>query len=230
MNGSAITVGDPRLFRLTQILVVNAIGIVVGLPCGVALGVGIGALVGGIIIASVALMAVGAVALVAFGASLFFLPLLWANPYICHLIRKGVVPAAEDASSTFPVQLALHPRLHTGVRGWIEDADDIGYLTVSPAGIGFKGDHVTLRLPCQSIVDVRTRSIGFRGLWFCGRRIELASALLGDREYVEFGDRAATTALGCVRNTKSILQAIRSVMEQGGPANPVDGSQVRELG
>jgi len=217
MNDSAIAIGDPRRFRLPQILIVNAIGVVFGLPCGVALGVGMVALVTGILFASATLLVVGAVALLVFGIGLFFLPLLWGNPYICYLVRKGVAPSATDASTTFPVQIALRPRLHDGIRGWLEDADDIGYLTVSSTGITFTGDHVSVRLPSESIVSVRTRNIGCRGFWFCGRRIELTSALLSDRECVEFGDRAAFTALGCARNTESIVQTIKSVTEQGSP-------------
>ena len=175
-------------------------------------------------LASAKWLAVGVIALIVFGVSLFFIPLLWANPYICYLVRKGTVPSAEEASTVFLVQLALHPRLHTGIRGWLEDADDIGYMTVSSTGITFTGDHVTLRLPSESIVGVRTRNIGWRGFWICRYRIYLTSSLLGDLDCVEFGDRAAFTTLGCARNTKSILQRIRSVTERGSSNKISDGN------
>ena len=224
MNDSTIAIGEPKRFRLSQILIATAIGLLPAVPSGLALGVGVGSLIGGIMLASAKWLAVGVIALIVFGVSLFFIPLLWANPYICYLVRKGTVPSAEEASTVFLVQLALHPRLHLGIRGWLEDADDIGYLTVSSTGISFTGDHVTLRLPSESIVIVRTRNIGFRGFWICGHRIYLTSSLLGDRDCVEFGDRAAFTTLGCAQNTKSIVQKIRSVTKPGRFNKTSDGN------
>ena len=218
MTETSIAITEPKRFRLSQILAINAFGIAIGLPCGIAFGAGAVVLVAGTCSGTPLLTFVGLAALLVFAGSLFVMPTMWANPYVRHLVRKaGHSPNSE--ANAFLVQLALHPRLHDGCRGWLEDADDIGFLTISADGVTFTGDHVSLHVAPESIERLRVRNVGWRGLWFCGSRIELSVSDLNNVDTIEFCDRNALTALGCARNSKSMIHAIRNMAGDGSPNN-----------
>src|SRR5215469_12864029 len=98
--------------------------------------------------------------IVAVLAATWFLPFGFGNPYVSRLVRSQRRPVSGQ--ERFIVQLKLTPRLATGLRAVIDDADDFGSLTFNPTALLYEGDSVTLELPYGSIRAVEAQSIGWR--------------------------------------------------------------------
>ena len=89
------------------------------------------------------------------------------------------------------MQLSLSPRLRSGVRALLEDADDIGYLTFTGKGFSFQGDSVQLSVPWENLQLVRPQNIGWRGLYVYGRRIKLVISGWPELESFEVAERSS---------------------------------------
>ena len=97
-------------------------------------------------------------------AATWFLPFGFGNPHVARLARSLTVSAA-GGSDGFVVQVTLSPRLRTGVRALIEDADDIGWLRLSDSELVFQGDSLTFSVPFDQIRSVKPQTIGVRALF-----------------------------------------------------------------
>lgn len=93
-----------------------------------------------------------------------FLPFGFGNPHVKRLAARPAVDAGS-AAERFLVQVTFSPRLHSGLRARMEDADDIGWLSLTEAGLVFRGDAVSLSIPYASIQAMRPHTIGLRGLY-----------------------------------------------------------------
>ena len=120
----------------------------------------------------------------------FFLPLGLGNPHVTRLVRS-LNPNAGQSGDGFIVQLTVSPRLRSGLRAILEDADDIGYLTFSGNEICFQGDSVKLSVPWKLIQLVRPQNIGMRGLFVYGRRIKLVVSGWPEVESLEIAERSS---------------------------------------
>ena len=120
----------------------------------------------------------------------FFFPLILGNSYVTKLV-ESISPSKN--SKGFVVQMTLSPRKYSGVRALVEDADDIGRLSVTNDQVLYDGDAVKLRLPVSSIKSVESRNIGWRGMWVCSPRIRVTVAGLPGVTQVEFCDRSSLT-------------------------------------
>jgi hypothetical protein len=89
------------------------------------------------------------------------------------------------------VQLTLSPRIRTGIRSALEDADDVGYLSFSGSGLVFRGDSVKLSLPFDCVEEVRPHNIGLRGLFVYGRRIRVVISGLPNVDSIELAERSS---------------------------------------
>lgn len=216
MEGPVVTIGEPRWFCMRQVIAINAISAISQSPGLLALLIGVGAWGTGPDGDTIALTCVGIAVCLAF-VGVVSLPACMGNPYVVHLVRKGVIPAPGREERAFIVQIALRPRLHTGIRGWLEDADDVGYLTVTPEGLRFRGDHVAVDLPASAIDGLQSCNIGARGGWVAGRRIKVTAGALGAHESIEFSDRSALTVMDSNRNSTAIEQAIWSLAGANSP-------------
>jgi len=204
-----LQVAEPKHFGLVTIVVFNAITSVLGGIAGIIFALGPLTFLAGLLTGNQIFFIAGRICLVIISLIVFFLPLMASgSPYIVHLVRKIRPPSAENKKS-FVVQMTLSPRLHTGVRGFLEDADDIGLLTFTDNTIIFYGDQTTLKLPIDSITEVSTRNIGFRGLWVCGYCTRLRSNLLSDHEFVEFADRSPWTVISAFQRSKEIFTELQ---------------------
>lgn len=123
-------------------------------------------------------------------ATAYFLPFGLGNTHITRLVRS-LNPTVAKRGEGFVVQLTLSPRLRSGLRALLEDADDIGYLTFSGNELLFQGDSVKLSVPFDRIELVRPRNIGLRGLFVYGRRIKVVVSGLPQVESVEFAERSS---------------------------------------
>lgn len=91
----------------------------------------------------------------------FLLPYGFGNPYLRKLF-KDLKPSC-DADEAFLVQVTLQPRIRSGFGGILEDADDIGWLSVSPSGLSFVGDRLRITVPWESVKAVTQLNVGLRG-------------------------------------------------------------------
>lgn len=181
-DSSKIEITRPRLFTTSAVAVVNAYGMVLVLP-----------IFSSIIVVSVIKLSFLTVLipLCALAMTACFLPFGLGNTYITRLVRS-LNPAAGPNGDGFIVQLTLSPRLRSGVRALLEDADDIGYLTFGGKGFSFQGDSVQLSVPWKNIQLVRPQNIGWRGLYVYGRRIKLMISGWPEVESFEVAERSSS--------------------------------------
>ncbi|HEY5911767.1 MAG TPA: hypothetical protein VJA21_14290 [Verrucomicrobiae bacterium] len=98
-------------------------------------------------------------------AATFFLPFGFGNGYVARL-AESLRPEDRDA---LLVQVAFVPRLRLGLRGVMEDADDIGWLSCTEKDLAFRGDSVNVSIPLTQVRTVRRENSGFRGLFLYSR-------------------------------------------------------------
>ena len=140
--------------------------------------------------------------LLAFTAFSYFLPFGSGNPHVAKLVH-ALVPAARAGQEGFVVQLTLTPRIRSDLRAWLEDADDIGWLSFTPSEVVFEGDSVKLRLPYEEIRHLEAKTIGWRGLFLYRPRI-----LIGIAQTRQF------TALEVTERSSWILPTARRAARQ----------------
>lgn len=218
MPEEALKIGIPRHFGIREAVVVNLFGLpgslaVVAILCAVAAFAGAAAhraSVSGDELAGIRILAFWVCCnLAVILAGLFILPVALANPYVTRIVRRSIRNPGGPGSA-FVVQMASCPRIYEGLRGWLEDADDVGYLHFAPDALLFTGDHAALWLPFDTLTEISVHSVGWRGLWLCGKRIRVRSPLLGGRKYIEFMDRSAWTVVGSLRISREILAELTS--------------------
>ena len=180
-NAATIQISQPKRFGLGAALTVNAYGLLLMAPVFVSMLVA-SILPLGILTALLPLLVVAAAA--------YFLPFGMGNTHITRLVRSFAASAASGRDG-FVVQLTLTPKLRSGLRATLEDADDIGWLTLGPDALAFAGDSVQLCVPYQRIERVQPRNIGLRGAFVYGRRIKLAVAGLPEAPSMELAERSS---------------------------------------
>jgi hypothetical protein len=178
------------------VLIVNAYGLFRVVPFVVALLV-VSLLPFGVLTVLLPLLAIAGTAL--------FLPLGNGNPYVSRLVRL-MVPAAGKPDGGFIVQLTLSPRLRSGLRALLEDADDIGYLSFSDSGLLFQGDSVRFSGPLECIQQFQPQNVGLRGLYVYGRRIGVVVPGLPNVNSLEFAERSSWLLPTSRRITKQLCQ------------------------
>jgi hypothetical protein len=180
-KAATIEVAQPKLFTAGAVAVVNAYGALLAVPFFISVLV-VSVTKFGLLTALIPLLVVAATA--------YFLPFGLGNTHITRLVQS-LNPAAAQGGEGFIVQLTLSPRLRSGLRALLEDADDIGYLTFSGNELLFQGDSVKLSVPLDRIERVRPQNIGLRGLFVYGRRIKVVVSGLPQIESVEFAERSS---------------------------------------
>jgi hypothetical protein len=180
-DSARIEITQPRLFTAGAVAVVNAYGLALATPIFSSI-IAVSVIKLGVLTVLIPLLAVAATA--------YFLPFGLGNTHITRLVRS-FNPAAGESEDGFIVQLSLLPRLRSGLRALLEDADDIGYLTFSGSGLCFQGDSVKLSVPWEDIQLVRPRNIGLRGFFVYGRRIKVVVSGWPEVESFEFAERSS---------------------------------------
>ncbi len=191
-----IEICEPKRFSPGAILIIHAWNILLVIPVFAAL------LIVSLMKLSILtiLIPVAAVALTA-----VYLPLGQGNAYLARLVSSwgAEAPAGKPA---FIVQLTVFPRLRSGFRALVEDADDIGLLSFTDSGLMFQGDSVSLLLPYAQIRKIDPQNVGLRGLFVAGRRIELAVSGVDKIEFIEIAERSAWTLFTSRRMTAEIYR------------------------
>src|ERR1039458_10342704 len=149
-NAATIEIAQPRLFTAGAVAVVHGYGILLALPFIIA-------------VLAVSLVKFGFLTILipflAVAATAYFLPFGLGNTHVTKLVRS-LNPAAGKGEDGFIVQLTLSPRIRSGLRAILDDADDIGYLSFTGSELLFQGDSVKLSVPFAQIGRASCRETG----------------------------------------------------------------------
>src|ERR1035441_4302836 len=162
-NSATLEIAKPRLFTMPAVLAANAYGLLLVVPLFISI-LAVSLIKFGLLTVLIPLLVVAATA--------YFLPFGLGNAHIARLVRS-LTPAAAKDGDGFIVQLTLSPRLRSGLRAILEDADDIGYLSFTRTELLFQGDSVKLSVPLDCIAQVHPQNVGLRGRFIYGRRINV---------------------------------------------------------
>ena len=197
-NTAKIEIAQPRVFTPGAVLVVSAYGVFLVVPILVSMLV-VSLLQFGMLTVIIPFLAIAVTA--------SFLPFGLGNSYVARLVRS-LKPAGGSDAQGFIVQLTLSPRIRSGIRAVLEDADDIGYLSFSGSGLLFQGDSVKLSVPFDCIEEVRPHNIGLRGLFVYGRRIGVVVSGLPNVESFELAERSSWLLPTSRRITKTLYEQL----------------------
>ena len=142
-----------------------------------------------------------------------FLPLIQINPFVRHIVRENAGPVS-DRRDTHDVQLAITPRLCKGLRGFLEDADDIGRLTIFQEGIRFEGDHVYIELPFSAIDELTHVNSGARLIWLVGRRVRTETTVFEGVQRLEFLERESNTIMTSRRISGNMVRTMEAGIQR----------------
>jgi hypothetical protein len=202
-----IELSQPRLFTGKAVLVVCAYGLFLCIPVFISL-------------LAVSLRKFGFFSffypLLVMAATAFFLPFGFGNPYIARLIRT-LLPPAWNREQSFIVQLTTQPRIRSGVRAIVEDADDIGWLNLEATELVFNGDSIKLSIPFAQIERVKLRNVGLRGL-FVYQAISLMVPSLPNIESIQIAERSSCLLPASKRITKELFECLALRVQSCKPA------------
>jgi hypothetical protein len=184
---------EPRRFDLHAVLRLNAYGIALALPVLVSV-LAMSALPFGLL---PALLPITAIVL---GA--FFLPFGFGNRLATRLVHEQT--GTKPGPNQFIVQVTFSPRIRHGLRGLLEDADDVGLLSFSDSELVFKGDSVTLRVPFRCLRSLTKRSLGLLGLYVYGGRVVAELDGLPGVKSVAFAERSSLIIPTSWKVTRSV--------------------------
>ena len=203
-NSATIEIAQRKLFTAGAVAVVSAYGILLAAPFFIAILV-VSLIKFGILTVLIPLLAVAATA--------YFLPFGLGNAHVTRLVQS-LNPAASKGEDVFIVQLTLSPRIRSGLRAILEDADDIGYLSFTGTELLFQGDSVKLSVPFDHIEQVRPQNIGLRGLFVYGRRIKVVASGLPNIEAFEFAERSSWLLPDSRRITRKLSERLSTKVRQ----------------
>jgi len=174
-------ISPPVRFTTGAVWIINAFGLVLAFPFLVSV-LAISLLPFGVVTVLIPLLCVV--------ASAYYLPFAFGNAYVVKLVRSLDRSAGTNPDS-FIMQLALSPRIRSGFRAAMEDADDVGCLKLTGTALEFQGDSVRLSIPYDQVGPAQLVTIGLRGLWLYGRRIRIPVFGLPEVTWLEFAERAS---------------------------------------
>jgi hypothetical protein len=180
-TAARIEITQPKLFNTGAVMAVTAYGLLLCAPVFMSMLV-VSVIKYGILTVLIPLLVLVATA--------YFLPYGLGNTHVTRLVQS-LNPAAGKSDDGFIVQITFSPRIRSGLRAILEDADDIGYLSFSGTEMLYQGDSVKLSVPVDRIQQVQTQNIGLRGLFVYGRRIRVVISGLPQMESVEFAERSS---------------------------------------
>ena len=207
-NEVKIEITQPKLFTKKAILVINAY-IVLGVIPIVILNFLISPIFEFFKREQALSLSLVALVLVVF-QYLYFNPIWLGNPYVRKLVRSLNV---SDRSG-YVIQLAIIPRLKSGFRAFLEDADDMGFLAITENELVFKGDSVKFSLPYAQIINIRKRNVGWRGAWIYGHRIQIDFMDSTNKKSFEFAERSSLSIPASRRITTELINSLSAKIQK----------------
>jgi len=202
-----IEIGQPKKFTTGAILMSSAYGLFLAAPIFISVLI-ISVLKFGILTFLVPFLAILVTA--------FFLPFGLGNAYVVRLVRS-INPAAGTTPDSFIVQLTLWPRIRSGMRAVIDDADDVGLLSFTDSALVFQGDSINLSVPFDEIKEFRPQNVGLRGRFVYGRRISVVVSGLPNVESLEFVERSSWLLPASRATTKRLYERLSAKIKSKEP-------------
>ncbi len=202
-----VELGPARFFTTWTVLAVNACGLLLAVPV---------------------LLAVLALSLVKFSfysvllpfaaiaLTAWYLPFGLGNPYIRRLVRS-FSPNAAAGHNGYIVQVTADPRIQSGLRALLEDADDIGFLSFTDDEVVFEGDSLRLSVPFDQIDKIQVQNIGMRGL-FVYRRIRVAISGTPGFQAFEFAERGSYLLPTARKTTRRLREQLMATARESNTA------------
>lgn len=146
------------------------------------------------------------------GIIFYYLPLLVRGYNFTNLILRRRWTKNPDQ---WIVQFTTYPRVNTGCRGFLDDADDIGTLQIEDSGLRFQGDHTSLFLPYRRMKSLSYYSEIPRTMGLSKRsRIELQSDGEIPFHTLEFSELESRRLLDIWGIPKKLHRQIKERFEQ----------------
>jgi hypothetical protein len=204
-----VVIGSPRFFTPLSVAIVCSYGVLLMLP-----------VLASLLVVSVLRLGMQTllIPLLTFAVVTLFLPFGFGNPYVARLARSLPRFPTKDQEPVL-AQITLTPRIHCGFRAWIEDADDFGWLTLTDSGLEFNGDALKLFLPYSHLQQVRTESIGLRGL-FLYRRLTLVLHGVPNVNSLAFAERSSCLLSSSRKRTKQLFNRLSAQAAAAKAAEP----------
>lgn len=191
--GAKLEIRPARQFTGRAVLIVSAFGLLLVVPVLVSMLV-LSSLHFGIWTVLIPLVAIAAATLL--------LPFGFGNTYVAKLARQ-LQPSDWDDSDCHVVQVTFHPRLRTGLRALLEDADDIGCLKLGTSELWFEGDSIRFSIAYRQLRELRLKTIGFRGL-FAYTCLEMKVSDLAGIAEIRVAERASCLLPTSRRSTREL--------------------------
>jgi hypothetical protein len=191
-----VEIASPKAFTSAAIFVIAGCGVLLVAPVLASL-LAVTLIKLGVLTALIPLLTIAVTA--------YFLPFGLGNPVVKRLVRSRKLDASEDG---FIVQMTLSPRIRSGLRAVIEDADDLGYLSFTGSELIFQGDSVRLLIPWGQVTEVRPENIGWRGRYLYGSRIKIKVVGIPKVDAVTFSERASLLLPTSKRITRKLRERI----------------------
>jgi len=196
LTGENVEITSPRAFTSGAIFVIAGCGVLLVAPVLASL-------------LAVTLIKLGMltvlIPLLTMAVTAYFLPFGLGNPVVKRLVHSRKLDVGDDG---FIVQMSLSPRIRSGLRALVEDADDLGYLSFTDSELIFQGDSVRLRIPWRQISAVRPQNIGWRGRYLYGSRIIISVTGIPNVDAVAFSERSSLLLPTSKRITKKLRERI----------------------
>jgi hypothetical protein len=141
-------------------------------------------------------------------AATFFLPLGFGNPHVTRLVRPLQPPSTEN-QDTYVVQLTRNPRQRSGLLAILEDADDVGVLSLTDSGLVFMGDSIRLTVPFDRVRGLRLRNVGWRALFAYGAQTGFSVAGLEKEGTFVFVERSSWLLPTSRKTARRMYQRLR---------------------
>jgi hypothetical protein len=195
LTGENVEITSPKAFTSGAILIIAGCGVLLVAPVLASL-LAVTAIKLGMLTVLIPLLTIAVTA--------YFLPFGLGNPVVRRLVRSKV-DVGEDG---FIVQMTLAPRIRSGVRALIEDADDLGCLSFTDSELVFQGDSVRLRIPWRQVSEVRPQNIGWRGRYLYGSRIIITVTGIPNVDAISFSERSSLLLPTSKRITRKLRERI----------------------
>lgn len=200
---ASIEIGEPRRFGLWSVAVIYAYGFLLAVPVLIC-------------VAGMTLIPANAWSLalpfVGLAFSALILPVGQGNFYITRLVQSWAGPANRSAHR-YVVQLTLSPRVHGGLRGMLETADDVGLLTVGTERLEFHGDCIRLTAGYDQVEWIRPESIGWRGLFVYGQPVAFRLSTPRAEYRCQVAERSSWWLPGSHSVMRSMRKALRERLD-----------------
>jgi len=202
MAQPAIEISRPRRFGVLSILAKYAFSFLLAIPLVAAF----------LILSTVRNLGqfwILAVPLLALAGTVYFLPSL-GNAYVYWVLRGVRAQTSDNSQRKSIVQITFDPRIRTGFRALIEDADDVGYVSFSETEFRFSGDSLQVTVPFERLKAVHGENVGLRGAYLSGGRIRLDISGLDDFDAIEIAERTSLVLPASRRITRELFEQIKA--------------------